>query len=82
MGSSACDAGVLREPSRLPRCSERCPTARGLADPELEAGGRSGGASISVVETTDLGLGHDPPLARWLNLARPGSVAFEGLVEP
>jgi hypothetical protein len=23
--------GVLREPSRLPRCSERCPTARGLA---------------------------------------------------
>jgi hypothetical protein len=34
------------------------------------------------METTDLGLGHDPPLARWLNLARPGSVAFEGLVGP
>jgi hypothetical protein len=35
-----------------------------------------------VVETTDLGLGHDPPLARWLNLAGPGSVAIEGLVGP
>jgi hypothetical protein len=46
----------------------------------LEAGRSSGGASVSVVETTDLGLGHDPPLARRFNLVRPASVAFEGLV--
>jgi hypothetical protein len=42
----------------------------------LEARRTSGGASGSVIETTDLGLGHDPPLARWLDLPRPGSVAF------
>jgi hypothetical protein len=30
----------------------------------LEAGRSSGGATVSVMETTDLGLGHDPPLAR------------------
>jgi hypothetical protein len=35
-----------------------------------------------VVETTDSGLGHDPPLDRWLYLARPGSVAIERLVGP
>ena len=35
-----------------------------------------------MVETTDLGLGHDPPLARQFNLARPGSIASEGLVGP
>jgi hypothetical protein len=49
---------------------------------ELEAGQSSGRASVSVVETTDLGLGHDPSLARWLDLARAGSVAIEGLVGP
>ena len=56
-------SGLLREPSRLPRCYERCPAARGLADPELEAGGRSGSASVSVVETTDL-----PPPKRLLRI--------------
>jgi hypothetical protein len=35
-----------------------------------------------VVEATDLRLFHDPPLARWLHLARPRSVAVEGLVRP
>ena len=32
------------------------------------------------METTDLGLGDDSPFARWLNIARPGCVAFERLV--
>jgi hypothetical protein len=48
----------------------------------IEAGRCSGDAAVAVVETTDLGLGHDPPLARWLDLPRPGSVATEGLVGP
>jgi hypothetical protein len=34
------------------------------------------------METTDLGLGYDPPLAGWLDLARPGSIAIEELVGP
>ncbi len=38
----------------------------------IEAGRCSGGPSVSVVKTADPGLGHDPPLARRLNLARPG----------
>lgn len=33
---------------------------RGLADPELEAGRRSGGTSIAVVEATDMGFGSEP----------------------
>ena len=48
----------------------------------LEAGRYSGSAPVAVVEATDLGLGHDPSLARWLYLARPGSVAVERLVGP
>ena len=35
-----------------------------------------------MVETANLGLGHNPPLARWFYLPRPGRVAFEGLVGP
>ncbi|MGB6000152.1 MAG: hypothetical protein WBI00_06685, partial [Thermoanaerobaculia bacterium] len=31
---------------------------------------------------TDVGLGDDSPLAWWLYLPRPGSVAVEGLVRP
>jgi hypothetical protein len=48
----------------------------------LEAGRCSGGASVSVVEATDLGLGHDPASTRWFDLARLGSIALEGLVRP
>jgi hypothetical protein len=54
----------------------------GLQIQRLEAGRRSGSASIAVVETANLGLGHDPPLARWLHLTWPGGVAFERLVGP
>ena len=36
-GKPGLRSGVLREPSRLPCCSERCPTARGLADPEARS---------------------------------------------
>ena len=42
--------------------SERCATARRLPDSELEAGLYSGSAPVAVVEATDLGLGHDPPM--------------------
>jgi hypothetical protein len=35
-----------------------------------------------VLETTDLGLGHDLPLARRLDLTRPGSIAIKALVGP
>ncbi len=38
---------------------------------ELEAGRSSGSASVSVVETTDLGLGHDPPLMRTSSIPMP-----------
>ena len=48
----------------------------------IEAGRYSGGASVEVVEATDLGLSHDFPPAGWLYLARPGSVAIEGLMGP
>jgi hypothetical protein len=39
-----------------------------------------GGTSVAVVETTDLGLGPDPPLARCLYLARPRCIVIKGLV--
>ena len=48
----------------------------------IEAGRCSGDAAVAVMETTDLGLGDDSPLARRLNRARPGGVAVEGLVRP
>ena len=67
---------------RLTPCSERCATARRLPDSGLEAGRYSGSAPVAVVEATDLGLDHDRPLARRFDLARPGSVAVEGLVGP
>ncbi len=37
-GKADLRSDVLREPSRLLRCSERCPAARGLADPEARSG--------------------------------------------
>jgi hypothetical protein len=82
MGSPDCDTGFFENRRG---CRAAPSIARGLAGWQiegLEAGRSSGGASVSVVETTDPGLGHDPPLARWLDLARPGSVAVEGLVGP
>ena len=48
----------------------------------FEADRYSGSAPVAVVEATDLGIDHDPPLARWLDLARPRSVAVEGLMGP
>jgi hypothetical protein len=82
MGSSANDAGFFG--SRRGLCASLSFARRlvGWQSEGLEAGRCSGGASVSVMEATHLGLGHDPPLARWLNLARPGSVAIEGLVGP
>ncbi len=82
MGSPTCDLGFFE--SRRGCCAAPS-VARRLAGwqiQRLEAGRRSGSAVVSVVETTDLGLGDDSPLARRLNLARPGSVAVEGLVGP
>ena len=70
--------------SRCGRCAPLS-VARRLAGRQiqrLEAGRRSGSASVSVVETANLGLGDDPPLARWFYLPRTGCVAFEGLVGP
>ncbi len=73
---------LLRRPRWLVGTSEPCPSLACGAMVGTRNGWGSGGASVAVVETTDLGLGHDPPLARRFNLARPGSVAFEGLVGP
>ena len=42
MGNPASAIRILRQALRPLRCSERYPTSRRLADPELEAGGRSG----------------------------------------
>jgi hypothetical protein len=66
----------------LARCSEHGETARKLPDYGLEADRYSGSAPVAVVEATDLKLGHDLPLARWLDFTRPGSVAVQGLVGP
>ena len=82
MGRPASDAGFSDSLRGCRARSERCRRHAGWQREELEAGRCSGGASVAVVETTDLGLGHDPPLTRWLYLARPGSVAVEGLVGP
>ncbi len=82
MGRLAGERGATGLALRLAPRSERCATARRLPDSEPEAGLYSGSAPVAVVEATDLGLGHDPPLARWLYLARPGSVAVQGPVGP
>ena len=75
--------GILREPLRARRYSERRVTAAWrLPDYGLEVDRYSGGAPVAVVETPDPGLGHDPPLCPWLYLARPRSVAVQGLVGP
>ena len=82
MRSPDCDAGFF-ENRRGRRAAPS--TAQRLTDWQIqgfEADRYSGSAAVAVVEATDLGLGHDPPLARWLNLARPGRVAVEGLVGP
>jgi len=82
MGRAASDSGFS---DRLRGCRAAPSVARRLAAwqrEEREAGGHLCSASVSVVETANLGLGDDLPLARWLNLARPGCVAFEGLVGP
>ncbi len=82
MGSPDYDAGFFE--NRL-SCRAAPSVARGLAGwqiERLEAGRSSGRASVSVVETTDPALGHDPAPARWLDLARSGSVVVEGLVGP
>ena len=82
MGRPASDAGSFDS-----RCGRRAPL--GVVRPlvrcqseERETGGCSGSAPVPVVKTTDSGLGHDPALARWLDLPRPGSVAIERLVGP
>ena len=76
---------AMRGSSRTVAAAAVPSTAQRLAGEqihELEAGRYSGSAAIAVVEATDPGLGHDPSLARWLYLARTGSVAVEGLVGP
>jgi hypothetical protein len=61
MGIPTCDA----EFSDRPRgCGAAPSVARRLAGWQIqrrEAGRRSGSAAVSVAETTDLGLGDDPP---------------------
>ena len=47
---------------------------------KLEAGRNSGGASVPMVETTYLGLSHDPPPTRWLDVPWAGGITIEGLV--
>jgi hypothetical protein len=82
MGRPGSDAGFSDRPRSCRAAPSVARLLAGWQREEREAGGRSGSAAISVVETTDSGLGHDSPLARWLYLARPGSVAVEGLVGP
>ncbi len=82
MGRAASDAGSFDR-----RCGRRAPLSvvRRLVrcqSEERETGGCSGGPSVSVVKTANLGLSHDPALARWLDLPRPGGVPVEGLVGP
>ena len=73
---------LLRWPRGLVGTSEPCPSLAGGAIVGTRNGWGSGGASVAVVETTDLGLGHDPPLARCLYLARPRCIVIKGLVGP
>ena len=82
MGRPASDSGFSDRPRGCRTSLSVARRCAGWQREEGEAGGRLGSASVSVVETTNSGLGHDPPLARWLNLAWPGSVAVEGLVGP
>ena len=63
---------------RLAPCSEGCAKARRLPNSGLEAGRYSGSAPVAVVEATGLGLGHDPPLARWLYFRAAGERCGRG----
>ena len=78
----ASDAGFSDRPRGCCAAPSVAGRRAGWEIQRLEAGRRSGGAAVSVVETTDPGLGHDPSLARWLYLAGAGSVAVERLVGP
>jgi hypothetical protein len=75
-GKTGQRSGVLREPLWPVRSSDVARRLAGWQIQRLDFGRRSGGAAVSVVENTDLGLGHDPPLARRLHLARRGRVAI------
>ena len=82
MGRPVSDAGFFSS-----RCGRRAPPNAaqqlvGWQTERIETGRCSGGPSVSVVKTANLGLSHDPALTRWLDLARPGSVAIQGLVGP
>jgi hypothetical protein len=82
MGRAASDSGFSDRPRGCRAAPSVARRVAGWQREEHEAGGRLCSASVSVVETANLGLGHDPPLARWFYLPRTGCVAFEGLVGP
>ncbi len=82
MGRAASDSGFSDRPRGCRVAPSAARRGAGWQREEREAGGRLCSASVSVVETANLGLGHNPPLARWFYLPRPGRVAFEGLVGP
>ena len=83
MGRPASDPGFSDRPRD--RCAGPSVARRlvGWQIQRLEAGRCSGSASVSVVKATDLRLGDDSPLARWIHLAWPGGgVPIEGPVGP